>query len=214
LVLCDDPSCTLAVTRSKLSASTRRTPGNQLLVMLTENYSRRLCYFRSIRGSDAQAHYLAWIRIACRAAALLPARLPSRSFFHSEAVASASRENRARRCVSSLFSACAASRVPSLMNFEAGYLRLLCLGADHSILCVHHAVPRASLTDLNRSETLAALRMTSATCSNTLSTWCWSMFLIHRINHHVAGSLSHPIGKIVSVSPDASSRSSWFWTCA
>jgi hypothetical protein len=49
LVLCDaTQSCTLAVTRSKLSASnSAHTVGTQLLVMLTEHRcnSRRLCYF-------------------------------------------------------------------------------------------------------------------------------------------------------------------------
>jgi hypothetical protein len=55
--------------------------GTQLLVMLTEHRcnSRRLCYFRSIRGSDA----FAYRRTICGhgsgsrvAQLLLPARLP------------------------------------------------------------------------------------------------------------------------------------------
>jgi hypothetical protein len=81
LVLCDATQSCLAVchavevVRVELGAH----QGEPLLVMLTEHRcnSRRLCYFRSIRGSGfrAGALFAGMDRIACRVA-LLPARLP------------------------------------------------------------------------------------------------------------------------------------------
>jgi hypothetical protein len=126
-----------------------------------------------------RAHYLGMDRIACRAAAAARQAAGSAAFLHSEAVASASRENRARLVVSSLCSsACAASqRVPSLMPILSAWLPhtpRVSGGSQHTLVSTMRQcrVP----TDLATDRTLAALRMTSATCSNTLSTWCWSMF--------------------------------------
>jgi hypothetical protein len=56
--------------------------------------------------------------------------------------------------------------------------------------------------------------MTSATCSNTLSTWCWSMFWyssIASITTWLRSFIWADVSAIcLSFSPDASSRSSWF----
>jgi hypothetical protein len=125
--------------------------------------------------------------------ALLPARLLFRSMLLPPQWQSFGiRENRARlsRFISLFF---LLPPVQSDANFE-------CM-ATHTPPCVSdHSIPlvpcgsAASFTDL-ATDRNACLRMTSATCSNTLSTWCWSIVLIHRINHHVVEVLYlGPIG--------------------
>jgi hypothetical protein len=105
------------------------------------------CYFCSIRGSDA----FAYRRTICGhgsgscVAQLLCCRqaVPCSIFLHSEAVASASRENRARlsRFTSLCFSACAASqRVPSLTLLMYYPHTPPVSRAITAYSCVHHAV--------------------------------------------------------------------------
>jgi hypothetical protein len=105
------------------------------------------------------------------------------SFLHSEAVASASGEQ--SLVVSSLCSSARSVTKSSQSDANFGawlpHARLLSLGGSQRS-CVHAAVPRPLI--LQPIETLAALRMTSATCSDTLSTWCWSMFVIIIVASH------------------------------